>query len=114
MAKVRSEHALSPKPHLLRNTLRSRVVRIGDELEPLELELLESPPGEKPQRAAAHTSSASPGDDPVADVAAVPERVDAHVDGAEQRTCLHVRDCERMTAGIARQALAHVGIGVGT
>ena len=38
---MRAKNALSPKPDLLGNTLRRDVVGVGDELEPLELELVE-------------------------------------------------------------------------
>ena len=42
MSQVRAKDALSPEPDLLGNTLRRDVVGIGDEVEPLKLELAES------------------------------------------------------------------------
>ncbi|MBM2824006.1 MAG: hypothetical protein HW413_2752, partial [Thermoleophilia bacterium] len=48
MAKMCAQDSLPPKAHLLGYSLGGDVVRVGDEVEALERELVESPPREKP------------------------------------------------------------------
>ena len=52
---VRTEDALAPEPDLLGDALRGHVVGIGEQLDPLELELLERVAREQPQRARARS-----------------------------------------------------------
>jgi len=82
MKEVGAQHTFAPEADLLRNTLRSVVVRIGDQLEPLQPEVVECLPGEKPKRACRDTSSASFGGAPVPDVAGT-RLIDGHPDRSD-------------------------------
>jgi hypothetical protein len=48
MAEVGPEHTLAPEADLLGNALGRCVLRVGDELDALQSEVLERPPGEEP------------------------------------------------------------------
>ncbi len=50
MHEVRAEHALAPEPDLLGDALRRDVVRIGDEIDALQLEIVERLAREESQR----------------------------------------------------------------
>ena len=58
---MRAQDSLPSEPHLLGHTLRGRVVRVSDEIQPLKRELVESPPREKPQRTCTHDRTPSVG-----------------------------------------------------
>jgi hypothetical protein len=47
MSEMGAKDAFALEPDSLGNTLRRDVVRIGDEIDPLDLEIVERMPGEK-------------------------------------------------------------------
>ena len=83
VAEVRAEDALALEADLLRAALRGDVVRVGDQLEPLELELVEAPAREQPERSGAQAPPSCGRCDPVADPTTVAVRVHAHPDRAD-------------------------------
>jgi len=69
MPQVRPQDTLPLKANLLRDPLGGEVLDVGDQVEPLEVELVEGVPAEPPERARRGASASGFGRAPVADVA---------------------------------------------
>src|SRR5437016_2826074 len=68
MEQVGAQHALALESDLLSNPLRSAVVRVGDQLEPLESEIFECVFAEKPKCSSRYTAPSRFRGAPIADV----------------------------------------------
>src|SRR5438128_2780433 len=82
MEQVGAQHPFALEPNLLRDALRTTVVRVGDQLEPLESEIFECVVAEKPKGSSRHTSPSRIADAPIADVPGV-RIVHAHADRSD-------------------------------
>jgi len=113
MRQMRAQHSFALETHFLGNSLGCVVVRVRNELEPLEAEVFESVLREKPQRPRRHTTTSSFPGAPVADVTCA-RAVDAHPDRPDNASSLG--DGELLRADPRDLSLdegARVFIGVG-
>ena len=111
VTQVRAKEALALEPDLLGNTLRRQVVRVGDELNTWQLELLERMSREESQCTSADAPATPRRSNPVTDARAVaapakPEADRTHHDPFE-------RDRERVILGGRVSADERQGIGLG-
>src|SRR2546421_12539748 len=87
MEQVGAQNTLALEPDLLSNPLRSAVVRVGDQLEPLESEIFERVLAEKPKCSSRYTTASRVGGAPIADVAGA-RIVHAHSDRSDDTSPL--------------------------
>ena len=94
MSQVRAQHSFALETDLLRNALGREVVRIGDQLEPLQPQVFERVLGEKPKCSRSDTTTARFAGAPVADVTCA-RVVDAHPDRSDDASILDDRELLR-------------------
>src|SRR4029453_7223803 len=94
MPEMRAQNTFTVEADFLRDTLGCHVVRVGDELEALELDLVEPPSGKQPESPRADPLATRLARDPVPDPSSVVHRVHRHADCTGEDVVAD--DCERV------------------